>query len=1487
MDNSKINQTELNYSCTAGSSKVNIFTGRLLFEFLNLSIGCGAENITVSHIYNSLFKLPAHLDTNMSSNWKLNVQQYLYKNEDDTFTYIDGSGRQHLFVLLENNVYYDTSGLGYELEETVVSGWWRIKDLKQNKLTFKDNKIYKIKLNNGVLFKYIYDSLGKLTKIELNDIEKVIFVYNDNNLLSEINFEDEKIKYYYNNKNQLVEISRVKEGYEKKVVKFNYTNNLLTLVTSLIDRTSLIFKYKEDLKIFEVRKAIFPHHLIDESEVGLYFGEEVYSGEEYYTGEEEKTVECGYNKFTYNVNGENSTRVSNEKFIIYKYYYNQDGNTLSVFEINPKNEKELISLNPPIGKTINLNGEEKTKINDEKARKFTSQEPLIGILNYEDLTESNIICSMWINLTKKTLNNKIKITLNDDDNYTTICNYDVKGINSWQQLIIPIDCANLKEINELSISFVKDETDESIDEAIIADLRVYPSSINKLILENNQNKEELTNITKLTYVRNGIEHTILLNGDNYITTRDLEMTFLRQIIYSPRKVLYINNGTKKIMFDIAELKSNKLIDENTYFSFNMLLTGNSNDENNKYILLSKTVDNEKEISAYYQYQCGLQLDDDYSSNCICYFITENSSKCQKKYYDIYGKLLMQVNEFGVKIINKYAAENSLLISQKYQDENNSYKTEYSLDKSQNAITKTLSNGFTESTFYDNIYINVKKEQYGDYIVEYDHSLFNDKIKKVKFNNASENIIEYDCDHKIININPKIEVNNSENTQYGYHFDYDEAGNLKKYFLTSGENNQNELLLFKTIYDEDLNCFSNYYSKNDFDVYFNFLEYDKYGRIVSYKGENPVYIKRDNEFGSGRITEVTEKITKGINDIVYNHKFEYDDVGNISKYTIQKDGIEETVIKNIGNSKEYNFNSNKFKFILENSSDNALSNLVSESTDNDISTNYKYDSSKRIKEKSTKGVVEKIQYYNNTNIINNLKFNKTNSILAENSVSLDDGMRITGLHFLYKYGDYENLLSSHFTYEYNNNNQLYKEFSPIHSTDIEYIYSADGSLQEIRKYGIVNSDNYSVYKKYKYDKGRLVSLDIDNRKMTFSYDEYGNCTYYNGNSLTWNNDRLLSKVERSGDVITYKYDCFGNRTEKSRKLNSSNYTSTYKYYYDLDGKLIFEDRGYDKLKYNYDITGLNGFTYYKGDSSNTYIYLKDALGDIFAIVDESTSNIVAYYEYDAWGEHRVRNNLHKINTDDNFIGNINPFRYRGYYYDVETGWFWLSSRYYSPELGRFIQPADVSSLNPSSINGLNLYSYANNNPISIVYSSSGSGANGGMVSSLSLGGKFTPSNSGFGGNFTKDWINLKSVLSWGETAIDIADVGFSASIVGLTAWYTLKYPGVADLMKLDGIASIPGKYADFVEGLGYAFVFVETGIDVYNNWQKGQSAGYIFASGAYTFGTGMAITWVSSKLGSYIGTTIGGPVGFIVGGVAGILIGLGLERLSDEIKELIF
>ena len=103
-----------------------------------------------------------------------------------------------------------------------------------------------------------------------------------------------------------------------------------------------------------------------------------------------------------------------------------------------------------------------------------------------------------------------------------------------------------------------------------------------------------------------------------------------------------------------------------------------------------------------------------------------------------------------------------------------------------------------------------------------------------------------------------------------------------------------------------------------------------------------------------------------------------------------------------------------------------------------------------------------------------------------------------------------------------------------------------------------------------------------------------------------------------------------------------------------------------------------------------------------------------YKYDAWGNHAALY-LNKVNDkeqyseadeaafDENYAKNktlaeLNPFRYRGYYYDTETGLYYLKSRYYDPEVGRFITIDDTSYLDPDTINGLNLYAYCGNNPV---------------------------------------------------------------------------------------------------------------------------------------------------------------------------------------------
>ena len=115
---------------------------------------------------------------------------------------------------------------------------------------------------------------------------------------------------------------------------------------------------------------------------------------------------------------------------------------------------------------------------------------------------------------------------------------------------------------------------------------------------------------------------------------------------------------------------------------------------------------------------------------------------------------------------------------------------------------------------------------------------------------------------------------------------------------------------------------------------------------------------------------------------------------------------------------------------------------------------------------------------------------------------------------------------------------------------------------------------------------------------------------------------------------------------------------------------------------------------------TYLCRKDMLGNIIALID-NTGNTVVQYNYDAWGNHKVVDANGNEVTSSTHIGNLNPFRYRGYYYDVETGFYFLKSRYYDPEVGRFLNMDSIIFADNCETNGINLYAYCLNNPVNYI------------------------------------------------------------------------------------------------------------------------------------------------------------------------------------------
>ena len=146
-------------------------------------------------------------------------------------------------------------------------------------------------------------------------------------------------------------------------------------------------------------------------------------------------------------------------------------------------------------------------------------------------------------------------------------------------------------------------------------------------------------------------------------------------------------------------------------------------------------------------------------------------------------------------------------------------------------------------------------------------------------------------------------------------------------------------------------------------------------------------------------------------------------------------------------------------------------------------------------------------------------------------------------------------------------------------------------------------------------------------------------------------------------------------------------------YTLEGdKVVYETNGTDTFWYYYDESGEPVSFEYNG---TTYYYVKNLQGDIIAILNASGEQVVEY-KYDAWGN---------VSIDEaplETIGIKNPYRYRGYRYDNETGLYYLQSRYYDPKIGRFINADSVDYLDASgTVLGCNLFAYCENNPVNMV------------------------------------------------------------------------------------------------------------------------------------------------------------------------------------------
>lgn len=554
---------------------------------------------------------------------------------------------------------------------------------------------------------------------------------------------------------------------------------------------------------------------------------------------------------------------------------------------------------------------------------------------------------------------------------------------------------------------------------------------------------------------------------------------------------------------------------------------------------------------------------------------------------------------------------------------------------------------TSYTFDDNNGMITSIKNPKDQITNY---IYNDKKQLVKIEkNGNSLLLEYN------NKNMLSKISSPDRT---YNFEYDEFLNIKS--ASIGD----EVCLIQNNYDSSTgNLISISYGNNDIVN----INYDEFNRMIKLNKKDCSYRYIYNN--NGDISKIifgdhVKKYNYGISKRIYNYRFDnfsidymYDKHDNIIK--------KEYRLENINNKIVNEFN---------------LNDLLIKSTFDNKNITYSYDYLGRIETKIIDDkIITKYKYISN----------------GDRTSLLPKSISNNGDEYYYTYDKLNNI-----TNIYNNNkivkkyfydefNQLIKEDDFLTKRTIKYNYDSLGNIKFKKVYEL-ETCNLLFVDKFEYSNSKWKDLLTKYNDKNILYDSIGNPISIGENiTLIWENGHELKKYISPNNNVLYEYDENGFRISKT--INGIKTL----YYYD-DNKLLMEKIGNTIISYIYsNIDGLIGFKL----NSDIYYYIKNIQNDIIAISDE-LGNIVAKYIYGSYGTiDAIVDKDNNLILDKNNVAYINPFRYRSYYYDNESGLYYIKSRYYNPEWCRFISTDKLIFIDNGSRIDCNLFIYSKNNPIS--------------------------------------------------------------------------------------------------------------------------------------------------------------------------------------------
>lgn len=761
-----------------------------------------------------------------------------------------------------------------------------------------------------------------------------------------------------------------------------------------------------------------------------------------------------------------------------------------------------------------------------------------------------------------------------------------------------------------------------------------------------------------------------------------------------------------------------------------------------------------------------------------------------------------------------------------------YVSTYEYSASGKLLRKTDANGIVYENIYNDKGVVIKTMTYNKEEPTskfYEETIVDDTGKETKAVNAlGEEVSTFEYEGGTGRVQTQTDSSGNK-TAYGY----DEGGNLVE--VSNSANGLANTNTVKTICGKTTSL-----KHNDFEVNF---EYDGLGRVTG------VFVA-----GETYLTKTYSKNNQVVN--INGEKFEYvlDDDGNVLEcyHTAKGEAVGKLCVQNV-----YDTNGNltytknaltgdESKITYDN-----FGNIISEESSQNgtsVKISNEFDSEHNKTTKTTINLADEVFEYEFN--YSNDPSPKLEKIVLPNgeseNIACDKLGRVSGrsidgfgeeYHYL-KSGDHAtNLVSKqvfvnngksgdHLTYVYDKlgniteiraNNKLqarfsYDELSRLIREDnrelnktTTYLYDAGGNIVGKNEYAFTLVSNLDSQEckiiLYSYNssgwRDQMVSYD----GKVCEYDSIGNPYTYMGNTLVWKNGRQLAQF---GDIATFEYNSNGIRTSKT-----ANGTTT-KYY--LSGSKILrqEDSSGNCIDFIYGAGGVVGFRF----NDKTYLYKKNILGDIIGILDDESRTEIVKYIYNAWGKcektlilsnigEHIEIDTKKEYTENElnykFIAILNPFRYRSYYFDFETELYYLNSRYYDPETGRFINADDINYLYQNKLNGINLYAYCLNNPINL-FDYNGNFAIGllialgillvGTVSGGAIAGKQAYDNG------VRGWDLVKSIIIGGSLGLAVAGAGLTLLGVGLGVFSVATFLGLTSV-QVFAIGALAYNFTAFV------------------------------------------------------------------------------------------